>query len=448
LANAGSAAAAARIDLGFHDPMTFSDAGQQVTAFDRAAQAGANIVRLELHWDTVVDEEVGDMTQPGNLEYDWAPFDAQVQLAEERGLTPIANIFYAPSFASGADGTTTPDPAKLAEFATAAARRYDGRVKHWMAWNEPNRGAYLKPQFVSGTIVSGVRYRNMVRAFANAIHGVNTANRVVAGGLSPLAKTGNPGPLSFMRSMLCVSDRLTRTCDLRGAANRLGIDIWSHHPYTSGGPTHRSYGRNDVQLGDLPELRRLVNAAVRLGHVTPAGGLKLWVTEFSWDSGPPDSKALKQPLHARWTSEAIYRMWANGVTALTWWRVTDDSTAVSPYQSGFFNVNGQKKASFMAFRFPVVALKRSNGIYVWLRTPEGVPGSPIVELRVGTRWVRLGRPATGAYGIVSKVFRTSHRTGYVRARFGGETSKAFSLAYARDRFVNPFGCGQGSGISC
>jgi hypothetical protein len=203
-----------------------------------------------------------------------------------------------------------------------------------------------------------------------------------------------------------------------------------------------------VQLGDLPKLRRYVNTAVRLGHLKPAGGLRLWVTEFSWDSGPPDNKALRQPLHARWTSEAIYRMWAAGVSALTWWRVTDDPVTFSPYQSGFFAVNGGRKASFSAFRFPVVALKRSNGIYVWLRTPEGTKGSPIVELRVGRRWVRLGRPATSAYGIVSKVFRTPYRTGVVRARFGGETSKAFSLAYARDRFVNPFGCGAGTGIPC
>jgi hypothetical protein len=437
-----SAVAAGPIQLGFVDPVTFDDPTKQVAAFDRAKQAGATIVRLELHWDRVVGDESGDMTDPDNPEYDWSSFDTQVTLARARGLEPIADIFFAPPWASAGDGVTTPDPAKLAQFATAAARHYVGplRVRYWMVWNEPNRAAYLKPQLLSGKIVSAVRYRNMVRAFANAVHGVNGANRVVAGGLSPLGKSGNPAPLAFTRQMLCVSKTFKRTCDLRGAS-RLGVDIWSHHPYTSGGPTHRSYGRNDVQLGDLPKLRRLVNAAVRLGHVKPAGGLKLWVTEFSWDSGPPDPQALKQPLHARWTSEAIYRMWANGVSVLTWWRVTDDPLATSPYQSGFFAVNGAKKASFTAFRFPVVALKRTTGVYVWLRTPAGKKGRVIVELRAGSRWVRLGRPATSVNGIVSQVFRTPYRKGVVRARFAGETSKPFSLTYAKDRFVNPFGCG-------
>jgi hypothetical protein len=292
--------------------------------------------------------------------------------------------------------------------------------------------------------VSAIRYRALVNQLAAAVHAVNPGNRVVAGGLAPLGRPGKPAPMAFMRALLCMSTTLRRTCDLR--ANPIRLDIWSHHPYTSGGPTHEAARRDDVALGDLPEMLRLLRAAVRSGHVRSIGRTGFWVTEFSWDSKPPDPKALGARLHARWTAEALYRMWKHGVSRVTWFLVNDQPIRTSPFQSGLFQTDGRPKLSLRSFRFPVVGFTRPRGVYVWGRTPSSGAGSVILEIKTGRSWRRLGSVNAGASGIFSRTFRTPTRRGYVRAKAFGETSLAFSLTNVPDRFVNPFGCG--GGIPC
>jgi hypothetical protein len=74
-----------------------------------------------------------------------------------------------------------------------------------------------------------------------------------------------------------------------------------------------------VSIGDLPEANRLLRAAVRARHVVSRGRVQLSVTEFGWDSKPPDDYAVPLKLHARWVAEALYRMWLDGVTLVTWY---------------------------------------------------------------------------------------------------------------------------------
>ena len=96
-----------------------------------------------------------DPASPG---YDWSAIDTSVRDLTGQGLQVLLNITDAPTWAEGPDpppdaqpGTWRPDPAQFASFATAAARRYDGRfpdplhpgaflprVRYWQPWNEPN----------------------------------------------------------------------------------------------------------------------------------------------------------------------------------------------------------------------------------------------------------------------------------------------------------------------
>ncbi|HEX2111596.1 MAG TPA: hypothetical protein VHF67_08585 [Gaiellaceae bacterium] len=444
-------AAAGPLRTGILDSALFSSPGRQATAFDRTRQTGASVVRLVLHWDTVAPATRPpdfDPANPAHPAYRWTEFDRQVQLATSRGLEPIVAILFAPDWAKAGTASTgadiRPNPAEYGKFAEAAARRYSGssglpRIRYWQAWNEPNRDYFLMPQFAGGRMVSAGWYRRMVTQFAAGVRRAASANRVVAGGLAPLGRRGKPAPLAFMRAMLCVTRSGGRACDLRGAP--VPFDVWAHHPYTSGGPTHRAGGRDDVSLGNLPKMRRLLRAAVRLGHVDSRSGPAFWATEFSWDTRPPDPQGLAMPLHARWVSEALYRMWRNGVSVVIWFRIQDDPLRSSYQQSGFFTARGSPKRSLTAFRFPVVALRRAGGTYVWGRTPFGAPGRVIVEIKTGGSWRRLGTVRAGGSGIFTKTFRPRPRRGFVRARFNGERSLPFSLTYAPDRFVNPFGCG-------
>ena len=210
-------------------------------------------------------------------------------------------------------------------------------------------------------MVSDTLYRNLLNSFTAAVRGVSAQNRVIAGSLAPLGRKNKPAPLAFMRELLCVSKSLRRTCDLRSAPLR--FDIWSHHPYTLGGPTHKAGGDN-VSLGDLPRMRRVLRAAIRLGHVSSLGRVQFWVTELGWDTRPPDPRGVPSVLHARWVSEALYRLWTNNVTVATWWRISDDPFPSGRYQSGLYTVYGRPKRSLTAFRFPTVAFRRPGAIYV------------------------------------------------------------------------------------
>ena len=454
-----TAAVAGPFRTAIFDPLHFLNQGTQQAAFERARASGATMVRLFLTWKNVAPAPIPpglDPADPNNPRYNWEWFDRQVRLATARGLEPYVNVMYAPTWAEGAGnaglGIFRPNPVAFAQFGRAAALRYSGhfappgqpplpRVRYWLPWGEPNRDYHLLPQYEGGRIVSATQYRALVNGFARAVKGVNPGNLVIAGSLAPLGRQGKPAPLAFMRELFCLSRARSRACDLRG--DPLIFDVWAHHPYTLGGPTHRAGGDN-VSLGDLPRMRRVLRAAIRSGHVRSSGPVQFWATEFGWDTRPPDPRGVPTALHARWVSEALYRLWQHGVAVVTWWRVVDDPFPQGRYQSGFFTVGGARKRSLTAFRFPVVAFRRAGGVYVWGRTPTSRAGRIVVEIRAGHGWRRLGVVRAEGGGIFARTFRVGARRGSVRARFGRERSVPFSLARVPNRVVDPLGCGGGA----
>src|SRR5207253_2163622 len=219
-------------------------------------------------------------------------------------------------------------------------------------------------------------YRDMLNAFASSVHSVHTDNLVIAGGLAPFTSFAGKqhlwgvAPLEFMRLMLCMSKRLKPTC-----SNHSSFDIWSHNPYTSGGPTHHALLPDDVSIGDLPQMRRLLLAAIRSHHVATSKHVQFWVTEFGWDSSPPDPQGVPLRLHARWVAEALYRLWEAGVSMVAWYKLRDEPFKSSLVQSGLYfrglNVVGDRpKPALEAFRFPLVAFRQNQyRAFTWGRTP-------------------------------------------------------------------------------
>ena len=468
LAFAYPASAAGPLYTALTDQETFSGPEAEL-AFSRVRASGATMVRLTLHWDAVAPRGPVEPGNPADPVYRWDDFDRKVRLALARGLQPIVQISRAPVWAQGrgssdarpsaadrAQGAFRPDPVAFGQFAKAAATRFSGRfanlprLRYWQAWNEPNANVYLAPQFVRGRAASPAWYRQMVNRFAAAVHGVRRDNVVVAGGLSPftvnMRGTVVIGPLRFMRELLCLSAaaRPRPTC-----RDRAQFDVWAHHPYTSGGPTHHAFNPDDVSLGDLPEMRRLLDAAKRAGKIVSRGRPGFWVTEFGWDTKPPDrGQAVPLRLHGRWVAEALYRMWKAGVNVVTWLQLRDGPYPDDPYQSGLYFRGGaslradRAKPALTAFRFPFVAFRERNSVLIWGRTPSGVAGRVAVEARAKTGWRRLALLRTNRHGIFSRRFAVEMRTGHLRARLLGSrraTALPFSLTRPPDRFVRPFG---------
>jgi hypothetical protein len=309
-------------------------------------------------------------------------------------------------------------------------------VANWEAWNEPNIG----PSALKAGAAAW--YRELVNRFAAVVHSVHSDNVVIAGSTSPFETTNAIAPLHFMRDLLCIAggEKPRPTC-----SNRTHFDVWAHHPYTSGGPTHQAVRGDDVSIGDLPEMRRILDAALRAHHVISNRKVRFWVTEFSWDTKPPDPKGVPLGLQTRWTAEALYRMWSAGVSLVTWFRIRDDPSATSYYQSGLYFRGSSvakdwPKPTFHAFRFPFVAFGSGDRVFVWGRTPDGARGRVAIQQVVSGEWRTLGLLATDRYGIFSRIYRTA-RTTPLRAQLvnGSDASVPFSLQVPPDRVYPVFG---------
>ena len=437
------------------DPALFGSS-QRATAFTLSRAAGATYVRIGVSWQAIAPSSRPsgfDPRDPASPGYSWAWLDAAVKDAAAAQVTPILDVADTPGWAfakrpkPGSAGT--PQAAALGDFAHALATHYDGAnglpAEHvFQVWNEPNLSLDLGP-------ASAAAYRGMVNAFASAVHGVDGSNLVVAGALDPF---GHPkskkqqwysvAPLAFMRSLLCLSkgSRPHATCH-----DAVHFDAWSHHPYTFGGPFGHAKLPNDVELGDLPQMRTVLRAGIRVHHVRSSHPVKFWVTEFGWDSNPPRPHAAPMGLAARWTAESLHQMWLAGVSLVTWFDLQDRSSP-SPYQSGlYFHSSSLEEARAKpvrtAFRFPFVAYLGKSTVSVWGRDATSSKVRVTIQRRHGKSgsWRTAGYVVANGSGIFRATLRlTATKADWLRAVASGSgKSLPFSLTVPHDPHIGPWG---------
>ncbi len=92
----------------------------------------------------------------------------------------------------------------------------------------------------------------------------------------------------------------------------------------------------DVSLGDMGELRKILNKARSAGKILGAHKPQLWASEFSWDSKGPDQRGVPMNLLSRWISETVYRLNKAGVSTLLWFGLRDRPFGYIQTQSGFW----------------------------------------------------------------------------------------------------------------
>jgi len=431
-------------------------------AFSMTRGAGAQYVRLLVYWSLVAPANPSatfDPTNPTSPGYNWTGIDTRVEEAQAEGLTPILDITGTPSWAyakAPSDGNGgSPQTAAIRDFAQALATHYDGEgvdaqdviipaVNIYEVWNEPNLSLDFGP-------VNAASYRSVVNAVADSVHAVDSQNLVVAGGLDPFAhkkskkqKWYSVAPLAFMRSLLCLSKGAHphTTC-----SNQIHFDVWSHHPYTFGGAFAKAKVTDDVELGDLPRMRNLLQAAVKLNRVVSDNPVQFWVSEFSWDTKPPRSGAAPVSLAARWTAESLYQAWRSGVSLFAWFGL-EDQPGSSQYKNGlYFHAasleNARAKPVFTAFRFPFVAYLKKKSVTIWGRDATSTKVRVTLQLRHG----KSGKWRTVAYDMANSngIFRATvklkaTKKDWLRAVAPGSgKSLAFSLTVPKDPNIGPWG---------
>lgn len=439
------------------DPHAFVNA-DRAHAFQMASGTGATYIRLLLSWKTIAPVTLpqsgfapSDPSSPG---YSWGALDSTMQSLAAAGLSPILDIVNTPSWAYAVRprgvNAGTPKAAALREFATALATRYDGNhglpaVHVFQVWDEPNLSLHLFPASAKG-------YRLMVNAVATGVHSVDPANLVVAGALDPFGhkkskkqKWYSVAPLAFMRSLLCVSKGAHphRTCH-----NAVHFDVWSHHPYTFGGPFGKSKVPDNIELGDLPRMRAVLKAGVRFHRVVSSRAPQFWVTEVGWDTNPPRRHAASLSLAARWTAESLYQMWRSGVSLATWFLLQDWSSP-SPYQSGLYFrssslQSARAKPGLTAFRFPFVAYRgKKKTVSVWGRVATSDRELVTVQRRHGGSgtWRTVAHIRSNGYGIFKATLKLKAATkDSLRATtVSSGKSLAFSLKVPHTPNIGPWG---------
>jgi hypothetical protein len=273
----------------------------------------------------------------------------------------------------------------------------------------------------------------------------------VAGGLDPFGhprtktqKWFSAYPLPWMRSLLCVSKGAHphATCK-----DKIKFDVWSHHPYTWGGAFGKAKAPGNVELGDMPKMRSVLKAAVRLHHVASTRPVQFWVTEFGWDTNPPRPHAASLALASRWTSESLYQAWRSGVSLLTWFVLVDQSSS-SPYVSGlYFHASSvaqaRPKPVLTAFRFPFVAYRHRSTVSIWGRTATSTSARVTIQLRHGKKgsWRTVGNVVANSSGIFRATLKLkASKKDWLRAVAPGSgKSLAFSLTVPHAPNIGPWG---------
>lgn len=439
------------------------------TAYAHVRATGAEFVRIGVPWAAIAPRQQPAQWQPenpGDPNYSWGFVDGAVKDAVAAGLTPVLMVSTAPAWADRCpppaifpEAVCDPDPAALAKFATAVARRFSGsfdglpRVRYWQGLNEPNLSLYFDPQYEGSKLVSPQLYRQLINAFYAAIKAVDPSNLVLVAGLGPIAVPKYTiGPLAFARQLLCMTGSRKPRPAAGNCEGGLHFDIFDVHPYTTGGPTHEG-GSNDVELGDLPKLIALLGAADRAGRIHGAyRRTPLWVTEFSWDTKPPDPGGLEMKIAARWVAEALYQVWHDGIEHFFWYGLRDEplgpgSSYKSTAQSGLYfrgpSVGeDQPKKTFYAFRFPFVAYQSGRSLSFWGRTPTSSGGKVTIQILRGGRWLTVRSTTADGDGIFAGHLATGYGAnlkGAARARFGGVASVPFSMRPVKDFYQPPFG---------
>jgi cellulase (glycosyl hydrolase family 5) len=444
-----------------------SDAAKRNLWLDRTVSAGAGIVRVGVEWPAIAPAKPADPTNPGSVSYDFSAVDPIVTAAEAHGLQVLLSINHAPAWAEGpgrpptaTGGTWRPNPADLAGFAQAVAARYSGSFPGLPAaqaievWDEPNSSDWLNPQIENGAFTGAAIYRSMLNAAYDAIKSVNPRVQVVVGATAPYGdNVGGPfpnglprsHPVQFWQQVLCVkpvkvkkkgkkpaSVRYVRTA---GCAGPVKFDVFAHHPIdnTGKGPLQSGPSKYDASTPDLARVVSVLRGAEK-AHTTLGGKHPVWVTEFWWDSKPPNPVGAPLAVQARWIEQSLYLFWKAGASLAINFQIADgpDRPNVhAGFQSGVYFADGRPKPSLTAFKFPFVTERRnSKTLNAWGKAPAA--GKLLIQRRQGARWITVKKLKV-AKGAVFTAKLSLQGKQSLRASVAGQKSLVWKQAATAGR---------------
>jgi hypothetical protein len=367
LLNVPSASASRFLQRGIFDDSSIHY-GNPDTVFPMLKSLGTQVIRVNLVWGGVggvAKRRPANAANPADRAYDWSAYDRTVNYAAQYGIKVVFSIVNTPPWANAAAGVNVVprNPLDLQRFAAAAATRYsgtypaaDGRllppVRSWMAWNEPNNPAFLRPQYrkvgARWIAQSPIDYAKICNAVYKGVSITSLGASKVACGVTGPRGNNDPtsirpaiSPLAFLRGM-----------KKAGAAK---FDAYAHHPYygapsetpsTPPPPAKRGAPPTAVTLGNIDALVREVTRLY--------GNKRIWITEYAYQTNPPDPIVGVSPaLQARYLTQAFAIAKKHPRIDMMLWFLLRDERRVrleEGWQSGLLTESGVRKPAFAAFQ--------------------------------------------------------------------------------------------------
>jgi len=292
-------------------------------------------------------------------------------------------------------GTFRPYPSRFRSFAEAVGRRFSGRYRDengirralprvtlWSIWNEPNQPGWLSPQSENGIPTSPSIFRELhfagTQGLARAGHGDDP---ILLGETAPLgsAKSGPRNgirPVDFLRELVCVAADGTqftgpaatqRGCDRFAKTGPLKATAFAHHPYTKrGAPTVQPKFPGEITIANIGSLGPILDTLSAQSGGKIASGLPILLTEFGYESNPPDTRnGIPLLRQAEFNQLAEFLAYNNERVAATTQFLLRDAAPLTQfpkgsrlywftYQSGLYNLKGRAKPAAFAYTFPLV----------------------------------------------------------------------------------------------
>ena len=438
-ASGADARAATGLEVGIEDERILLDEPLRAPGVVAAwAAAGMTVARVHARWNRLTPAphsprrpagfDPSDPTDPG---YDWTELDRAVGLLQAAGIKAAVTLTGpGPVWSSGRPSrgpNYKPRPREYAAFTRAVARRYRGRVARYLLWNEPNIPGWLAPQWDcprrgACADVAPHLYRRLVLAATPVIRAEDPGAEVLIGELAPIG-FGPRGerkimaPLRFFRALGCVDERFR---PLRSGPCRdfepVTADGVGHHPHPVDlAPDQPSGEPGWAKMGDLRRFGRTLDrlTARRRIRVTGGGRLPLHLTEFGYQTSPPDhAVGIPMDRAARWIQQTTYLAWRDPrVRSLVHYQWEDEpvrwrgngSLAYAGWQSGLHSITGEPKPSLAAVTAPLV-VDRARG-RIWGQVLAGAE-QVTLERDTGSGFRTVGTLAPDAAGFFSHSLRS------------------------------------------
>ncbi|MEA2427114.1 MAG: hypothetical protein QOF37_742 [Thermoleophilaceae bacterium] len=473
LAVAGTASAGRSQPTMLQDDKVLIGGSQQQrdARLDELKGLGVDIVKVRLSWRYIAPGGTS-RTKPSFNATDpnaypasaWAPYDAVVRGAAARGM----GVFFqlggsAPEWATGGSRNSSvnePNANEFKSFVQAVGTRYSGsfggsagggtpgglpipvagllgsgagatsaasalpRVTAYSVWNEPNLKSWLSPQVKNGVPYAPVLYRRLMYAAADGLsasgHG---SDQLLLGELLPFARSGRTGttkirPVAFLRELGCVDSHYRpyrgKAAKLRGCTGKFrkvpGTGV-AFHPYTlGGGPNVPTPNRDDASISTLS---RVTGAVDRLfsKHRIAKRRMPLWITEFGFQSNPPDRYATplgKIPGFMGQSERIAYKN--SRVLSYSQYPLLDDP-ALGGFQSGLrFKNNKPKGGVYNAFAHTIYVRRISGSrVEVFGCERAASSGAATIQARTGAKgkWKTVASAAVNQLGYFDRTVKLS-----------------------------------------